>query len=274
MGVKKTSSLNANNHIKEIDKIISGYEKLNKTLDKTSGSADNASKSINRLSTAASLFNIKTLTKSVSKLVSTFGRFSQSAVDYIEDLNLLKVAFGETADEAFALTKSIASVTGFDEATLTRNLGTFRNLTSTLGATNEVADLLATNLEKMSLDISSLYNVDLDRSAYALTGMLTGQPRTIKTLTGANITQSALQEDLSAMGIDRTVRELNKAEKAILSYISLEKQLMQSNGDLARTINCGFKPKGLLKNFVNLCKKGVNMILNIFANGKELYITI
>ena len=137
-------------------------------------------------------------------------------------------------------------MTGFDEATLVRNLATFRNLTSTLGMTNEIADLLAKNLEKMSLDISSLYNVDLNRSAYALTGMLTGQPRTIKTLTGANVTNQVLQEELNNRGFGIKVSELNRAEKAILTYVTAERQLINANGDMARTLE---QPAQMLRIF-------------------------
>lgn len=221
-----------------------------KGADQISGSMKNIEKGVKAISFKATISNFR-------KIFSMASNFSQNAVDYIEDLNLLKVAFGDTADEAFRLVDNIAGITGFDEATLTRNLGTFRNLTSTLGTTNQVADLLAMNLEKMSLDISSLYNVGLDRSAYALTGMLTGQPRTIKTLTGANITQNALQEDLLSLGIEKNVRELNKAEKAILSYISLEKQLMNSNGDMARTLE---QPAQLLRVFREQLQKTARSI--------------
>ena len=257
MSVSKSRELNSKKTLRELFSIIGGYKQLGTELNKTADSADNASNSLGKLSSAASIYSIKTLTKSVSKLFSTFSKYSQKAVDYIEDLNLLKVAFGDTSDAAYGLAKSIADVTGFDEATLVRNLATFRNLTSTLGLANEQADLLATNLEKMSLDISSLYNVDVDRAAYALQGMLTGQPRTIKTLTGANVTNAAMQEELNSRGIGLKVTELNKAEKAILQYITVEKQLMNANGDMARTLE---QPAQLLRVFREQVSKAARSI--------------
>ena len=227
---------------------------MNKVGSTTNKATKNIEKGIKSIS-----FN--SIISGVSRIFNTFSNMTQPFVDYVEDLNLLKVAFGDTSDEAYKLTKAIAGVTGYDEASLTRGLGTFRNLTSTLRMTNDQADLLAMNLEKMSLDISSLYNVDLDRAAYALQGVLTGQPRTIKTLTGANVTQQALQNELAAMGIDRKVRSLNQAEKAIVSYLALERQLINSNGDMARTIE---QPAQMLKVFRDQLTRTARSIGSLF----------
>ena len=228
--------------------IIKNVKDVKKEVDKTDSSVNKLSKSI------AKLFSAKKISAFITQGIN-------KTVDYIEDLNLLKVAFGDTSDAAYDLSKNIARITGFDEATLVRNLATFRNLTSTLSLTNEQADLLATNLEKMSLDISSLYNVDLDRAAYALQGMLTGQPRSIKSITGANVTNASLQEELTARGINMKVSELNKAQKAVLQYVVVEKQLINSNGDLARTLE---QPANLLKVFNDQVSKAARSLGTLF----------
>lgn len=244
----------------------------NNFKDATNGigkSVDSTTKGLNNMNKSLKAISFNSVASSARKIMGTLERFTQPFVDYIEDLNLLKVAFGDTSEEAYKLTKNIAAVTGYDQASLVRGLGTFRNLTSTLGMTNQQADLLAMNLEKMSLDISSLYNVDLDRAAYALQGVLTGQPRTIKTLTGANVTQQALQNELAAMGIDRKVRSLNSAEKAIVSYLALERQLINSNGDMARTID---QPAQMLKIFRDQLSAAARSIGTLFLPAIKLII--
>ena len=163
--------------IEKTDKLVNNSNKLKDTFDDIKDENKDLSKDAKDISknTEKIMKNLSfdSLVNNVSRLYRGLEKVTKSTMDYLEDLNLLKVAFGDTADEAYNLTKHIASITGFNEAGLVRNLATFRNLTSTLALTNEQADLLATNLEKMSLDISSLYNVDVDRAAYALTGMLT-----------------------------------------------------------------------------------------------------
>lgn len=267
-GVAETIKTNVSETVKELQNF---NKELDKSGDKTkdlvnqgkklqkkfANAGKEASNMANDLSKALKFVNLTSITSIFKSLYKMFDKLSQSSVDYVEDLNLLKVAFGETADSALNMTKSIAEITGFDEAGMVRNLATFRNLTSTLGMANEQADLLAKNLEKMSLDISSLYNVNTGRAAYALQGMLTGQPRTIKTLTGANVTNASLQEELNTRGIGLKISELNKAEKAILQYITVEKQLANSNGDLARTIE---QPAQLLRAFREQVSKAARSI--------------
>ena len=61
------------------------------------------------------------------------------------------------------------------------------------------------------------------------------------------------------------------AEKRLLIIISLTEQLDKVANDFGKTINCGIMLKNIVKNFVNLCKKGVNIIKKIiFANDKDL----
>ena len=96
------------------------------------------------------------------------------------------------------------------------------------------------------------------------------QTKPIRGLAGADITETTLQLTLDTYGIDETVRELSYVEKRLLIVTSLMDQLKESQNDYGRTINCGTNLKKLVENFVNLCKKGVSILLNIFANDKDL----
>ena len=71
-------------------------------------------------------------------------------------------------------------------------------------------------------------------------------------------------------GIDTFVRNLSFAEKRLVIVTAILNQTKESQNDWARTINCGFTWKQVLKNFVNLCKKGVNIFKYIFANDRGL----
>lgn len=46
-----------------------------------------------------------------------------------------------------------------------------------------------------------------------------------------------MQTDLDRLGIDEAISNLSRAEKVLLIYLSLERQLINSQGDLAKTIN-------------------------------------
>jgi len=173
---------------------------------------------------------IKNVTNSLIKAV-------QPQAEFIENLNMMEVAFGKSKDAAQDYIKTVSEVTGFDAASLTRQLGIFRQIAGATGMASEGADLLSTNLSKLSLDIASLYNVDVQRAGKALESAITGQVRSIRSLTGADITQATLQQEAYRLGIEKSVTQMNRAEKSILIYLSLERQLADANGDMARTFN-------------------------------------
>lgn len=87
---------------------------------------------------------------------------------------------------------------------------------------------------------------------------------------GGDITQATLQQTLTNAGIDKQIANLSYAEKRLVIVASLLQQVKEANNDWGRTINCGIILKSIMKNFVNLCKKGVNIFKNIFANDKAL----
>lgn len=210
--------------------------------------------------TLKNMFNVANTASWISILKSAIGKQSE----YVENLNMMKVAFGDTADSAESFINTISSDIGFDASQLTRQLGIFRQISDSLGIAGEKADLLSTNLSKLSLDISSLYNVDVERAGKALESAITGQVRSIRSLTGADITQATLQQDALAMGISKQVSEMSRAEKTILIYLSLEKQLGNANGDLSRTINTKVaKTRNCFwKKLVNVFQNGVRLMLN------------
>ena len=162
---------------------------------------------------------------------------TEKQTEYIENLNMMQVAFGDSAKAAENYIQKLSSATGFDQSGLTKQLGIFRQISSAMGYTSQMSDLLSTNLSKLSLDISSLYNVSTERAGKALESAITGQVRSIRSLTGADITQATLQQEAYTRGINKSVTEMTRAEKTILIYLSLERQLANANGDLSRTIN-------------------------------------
>lgn len=241
-----------------LSKIATHIDKVIVNTTKASTKTKEVTKDIDK---SLKNMNFQSVTNNLKNIYSTVKNMSEPFIDYIEDLNLLKVAFGDTADSARDMTDEIADLTGFDTSTLTRMTATYRQLTDTLGMGAKNADLLSTNLTKMALDVSSLYNLDLDTAASALQGAFTGQPRSIKAYTGANVTDEALQQELTARGIDRKTSSLNQGEKAIVTYLALERQLSNSNGDLANTIN---QPASMMRIFSEQIKRAAKNIGNLF----------
>ena len=168
-------------------------------------------------------------------------KFIEASADYVENLNLMQVAFKETGDKIDRVNESIVNGLsdsfGLDESVMTRQLGYYRQIGNALSIDAEYADTLAHNLLKMQLDMSSLYNLSFEKSGEVLQSSMAGQTKPIRGATGADITQSTLQMDLDRLNIDASITDLNRAEKVLLIYLSIQNQIVNSQGDLAKTIN-------------------------------------
>lgn len=213
---------------------VANAKHIAKSMDDASNSAERLKKSV---LTAFNKSAIVGWAKIIKDTINGMIKATEKQAAYIENLNMMQVAFGKSADAATNYIDKLVDATGFDASGLTRQLGVFRQISSAMGYTSEVADLLSTNLSKMSLDISSLFNTSVERAGKSLESAITGQVRSIRSLTGADITLATLQQEAYRLGIEKTTREMSRAEKTILIYLSLERQLSNANHDLSRTIN-------------------------------------
>lgn len=210
-------------------------DKNNKAKSKGAKSNGEYSSALKGISSKLTLNNLMAMARMITTVAQKTIELSKYSVDYIENLNLMDSAFGKSSDAARKWVKSISNIYGFDESNMTKQLGMFRQFGAALGFANDKADLLSKNLTLMAGDISSLYNITFEQASSKLTSALTGQTKAIRSL-GADITQATLQQELYNMGINESISNMNRAEKTLLIYLTLERQLANSQGDLAKTL--------------------------------------
>lgn len=172
----------------------------------------------------------------LKNVTNTMINAGKAQTEYIENLHLLQVAYGETNSSGEKLVKSMADLSGLDISQLTKSLGKYRQLSNALEIASDSANILSENLLKMQNDIASLYNLDTADVSKKLMSALTGETEAIKIL-GADITTTALQQKAYNLGIQDSVTNMSQAEKTILRYLIVQDQLASSQGDFANTIN-------------------------------------
>lgn len=218
------------NTAKKLDKEVKEQQKDTKKLG-------------DMLSTAFSVKVLEGFTKGIFKLGKGMFQLSQKTSEYVENVNLLEVAYrnaNETIEQSSKRIETyidkMAEAYGLDESRLTRQFGIFKQLANAMQLPTETAENLSEIMVKMTNDIASLYNLDLNRASNALQSALAGQVRPIRSATGADITEKTLQTTVDALGLDRTINQLSYVEKRLVMVISLTNQLKASQGDYARTI--------------------------------------
>lgn len=233
-------------------------------LKDAQGSANKAAKGLtdnsNTLSKSLKIGNAAAYLGVLKRIASGLSGCAKASADYVENLNLLDVAFGKSSQSAQNFIDKVSGVFGLDESALTRQLGLFRQIGNSLNIDSENADKLAKNLTKMQLDMSSLYNIDFSKAGTILQSALAGQTKSIRGATGADITEATLQTDLLNLGINKSVKELSRASKVVLIYHSLTRQLATAQGDLAKTIN---SPANQMRIFTEQCSRLARAIGNV-----------
>lgn len=225
----------------KINSMLNGFNtgtirQIESSSNSMSSIAQATTETSEKISTA---FNVATITRfagAIKKLGASFTSLAKQSFDYLENFNLFQVAFKGNYTEAERFVNKMSEMYGLDESWLTQTIGKFKQLTNAMQLTEETGQKVSKLLTQMSLDISSLYNVDIDRAAATLSSAMAGQTKPIRGVTGGDITQATLQTTLDQLGINAAVSQLSFAEKRLLIIISLTKQLNASIGDMGRTI--------------------------------------
>lgn len=215
------------NKLKEVESAvaIAGSSDNQKNIKKTS-SALNAAFGVGKL-------GVFTIT--IDKLVKKFSQMAESSATYLENMNLLDVAYNNNTTSADKLVNRMTEMYGLDESWGYKTVGMFKQLANAMDITGETGTKMSNVLSLLAVDLSSLYNVGTAESVEKLESALAGQTKPIRSY-GADITEMTLQQTLLNNSIDLTVGKLSFAEKRLLIVSAILQQTKESNNDWARTI--------------------------------------
>lgn len=172
--------------------------------------------------------------KSVGQIIQKITGYTD---DYITALRLMNMTFDGSADAASKFVKNMSEMTGLDEATLTEQISLFKQLGDSFNMSDEYATKFAESLTDLSAKLAILYNKDYQTMATTLQRAIQGTQTTLKSMTGIEVTDAAQQFILTSNGINKTVSSLNDAEKAIVNYAAILRQVTSDNNVYADAVN-------------------------------------
>lgn len=249
---------NSKQALSSLDKTINKLQKLDKVNTTTKEIKNNLSKlDFSKMINIGKLYLLFNYSK---RIVSNIAKFIGYASDYQEILNKFQVSFGDLYKENLKLTNQLAQAFGFSTNTLLDYTATFNNMLKALGGlSDETSATLSRTLTSMAIDFSSLFNVSIDTAMTAFQSALSGNIRTIRSISGFDVSETTIFSIYQELGGTKTMRQLTQLEKRLLRIIAIQKQLEKTGalGDYGRTINCGFDKKLSNKLFVNVSKNGV-----------------
>ena len=176
-------------------------------------------------------------------MLRRMGRFMgdlvQAGSDYTETLNLWQVAMRRNLDVADQFVNKMQKAYGISSKTLMNAQAVFKNMIGSLGQiSDQTAYALSEALVQMSADYASLYNRTLESAFKNMQSMLAGQVRPIRSA-GLDITETTLFQFYQQIGGTKTMRQLNRTEKQLLSILAVYQQMGSAGalGDMSKTLN-------------------------------------
>ncbi len=238
---------------------ISGLNTSVKTLSNTTQTASTRGRTYNTV-----LANIRVRTLALVRVTQMIRRATTQAIgvygDYIETLNLFKMAMGSAGKEAYEFAEKAQALLGIDLTQWMKAQGVFNALASGFGVSADRAAIMSKNLTQLAYDISSFYNIDVDTAVEKVRSGFSGQIRPVRDL-GYDLSQARLEAIALSLGIDKTVKSMTQAEKSQLRYIALMTQLKQVQGDLSRTLDSPINQMRILQAQLQQMYRSIGMTL-------------
>lgn len=167
------------------------------------------------------------------------GNIVQAGADYTETLNLWETAMGSNLNVATEFVNKMNEAYGISEKTLMNAQAIFKNMLGSLGQISDtMAYSLSEGITQMALDYASLYNQTFEQAFTKFQAALAGQVRPIRSVSGYDITENTLYQLYQSLGGTKTMRQLTRTEKQLLSILAIFNQMTASGaiGDLDKTM--------------------------------------
>lgn len=204
-----------------------------KAFDKSTKKAKNWGKTISK--SILSFISFRTLGRAIGGVINQAG-------SWIENLNLFSVTFNDQAEEMLDWALEFSDKLGVANNEIIKMAGLFKQVSTSIGITDDVSDTLAKTLTSVSYDLASFYNIAnvTDVAEKLQSGIFAGQIRSVRAF-GFDVSQESVQtlldtnETLKELGL--SARNLTQAQKAIARTIIVLRDGENAFGDMARTID-------------------------------------
>ena len=296
-------SANSEQAIADLDRLISKLDQLQavstgfgkagrattSALGNISKSARKSAKGIDTYAASAKRGSVNTLsftdrlTRNIAKWTILIGAVKKAASvmadwfnesnDYIETLNLFNITMGEASAEAYAYAEQVQKLIGIDVAEWMQYQGTFKQLTSGFGVAEEAANTMSKNLTQLSYDLGSFFNKDTEVAFDKLSSAMAGQVKGLREF-GIDTTVASLQEYALSKGIEKTVRSMTQAEKAVLRYNYIMEKSINIQGDMARTLITPANSLRILSAQFTQLKRALGNIISVLVTQFIPYIQV
>lgn len=240
----------------QMDRVSSGFAAFPAKLNAVTAASQRTSAGVGGL---ALMFRRLLSYAVVRRIATGLGNLIKKSTEYVEDLNLFTVAMGGYADQAQKYAETVSEVMGIDVAQWLRAQGVFQTLATGFGVSADRAAIMSKNLTQLAYDLSSFYNLDVDKAMQKLESGFAGEIEPVRRL-GYDLSKTTLQATAASLGITKLFADMTQAEKSQLRYYALMTQVTQVQGDMARTLSAPANQLRILTAQIEMTKRALGNI--------------
>lgn len=211
-----------------LKKMPTYFSQITKSVKNTASSFLKLNTQGNRL---RSLFQVLT----GYQLGKFFSEGIKEAIHYTEVLNMFNVVAGESIDTMREFVNSAQEMYGLDPTTIMSMTSEFYNLASAVEAPADAARIMSQGLTKTAIDLSSLFDIDIETVAANLESGMQGMTRAVRKY-GLDLRMTTLEQTALAYGLEIDADATSEANRQALRYLTIIKQAKSSTSDFAKTI--------------------------------------
>lgn len=210
------------------DSLSSGFKNISSLGNSFSKAIDTGTQSVKALTKAAGALSGVAIGK-------TLADATKEAIDFYETMNLFQVAMKGSVEQGQEFIDTISEWYGLDPKNLMQYTGVFYEMAYAVEAPTKAAQQLSTSLTALSVDIASLFNVDVERVTNNITSGIRGMSRAVVKY-GMDVRASTVEAYANSLGVTQQYETMNEASREILRYLVMVKQARDATGDFGKTI--------------------------------------
>ena len=238
--------------------------------DKAKKSVDNLTKSMSALSSIFKTIGAGVAVKGLLSIGKTIEKLVEKQSSFISTTNLFRNAVGDMKVELDGTTKSlqeyyerVQDVLGVDVEKLMGATSTLQRLGEGFGLPRQEVQLMSKNLTQLAADMQST-GLSFDQAFQKIKSGFSGEIEPMRAF-GVALDQNSLQETAYALGIDKRVASMTRAQKTELLYYQMMTQTANIQNTLAKSVMTPANALNMLKNsFTRLARTIGSVFIPIF----------
>jgi hypothetical protein len=220
---------------KAVVELIGDSSKLQSDLNKAKATTAGATTQMGAKTSKFSALSVGAYAAVGTAVIGFVGTTIKAASDLGEQMNRVRVVFGEAAGSVIKFSETSASALGLAQSEALEGAASFGALFDSAGLVEQASAKMSTQLLTLAADMASFNNQDPSEMLIRLRAGLSGEAEPLRRF-GVFIDEARVKTEAYASGIAKAGEELTIGQKVQARFNVIMQDTAKQQGDFARTV--------------------------------------